>query len=301
MDSLKIGMIGLDTSHVTAFAKLINDVNDDHHVPGGRVTIAYPGGSPDFPLSINRVEGFTEELRVQYGVEIVATPEEVAERCDAILLESADGRVHLEQFARIASYGKPVFIDKPLALTAADAEEIGRLAVQHGIPVMSASSLRYTDIMNIEIEREDGGAIIGADVHGPMSVEPTQSYYFWYGIHMAEMLFAIMGHGCEEVCAVSSESHDLITGRWKDGRIGTLRGNRSGSYQFGALVHRTGGSTYVDASSPTKPAYAGLLEQVMLMFVTGRPSLQWEDTVAIIRFLEKAEESRAKGTAVRFN
>lgn len=301
MDSLKIGMIGLDTSHVTAFAKLINDVNDEHHVPGGRVTIAHPGGSPDFPLSINRVEGFTEELRVQYGVEIVDTPEEVAERCDAILLESADGRVHLEQFARIASYGKPVFIDKPLALTAADAEEIGRLAAQHGIPIMSASSLRYTDVLHTEIEREDGGAIIGADVHGPMSVEPTQSYYFWYGIHMAEMLFAIMGKGCEEVSAVSSESHDLITGRWKDGRIGTLRGNRSGSYRFGALVHRTGGSAYVDASSPTKPAYAGLLEQVMLMFASGRPTLQWEDTVAIIRFLEKAEESRATGMPVRFN
>ncbi|UVI30724.1 Gfo/Idh/MocA family protein [Paenibacillus spongiae] len=301
MDSIKIGMIGLDTSHVTAFTKLINDVNHEHHVPGGRVTAAYPGGSPDFPLSINRVEGFTEELRNQYGVEIVATPEEVAERCDAILLESADGRVHLEQFRRIASYGKPVFIDKPLALKAADAEEIGRIAAKHGIPVMSASSLRYTDALIAELEREGAGMITGADVHGPMPVEPTQSYYFWYGIHTAEMLFAIMGTGCEEVYASSSESHELITGRWRDGRIGTIRGSRDGSYQFGALVHRTKGSAYINASAAARPAYAGLMEQVIAMFKTGRPSLNWEETIAIIRFLEKAEESRTSGAAVRIH
>jgi len=40
------------------------------------------------------------------------------------MLESADGRVHPEQFRRIAPYGKPVFIDKPLAVSVRDAEEI---------------------------------------------------------------------------------------------------------------------------------------------------------------------------------
>ena len=85
--TLRLGMIGLDTSHAKAFTKLLNDPADAHHVPGGRVVAAYPGGSADFPLSIERVGGFTQELREHYGVSILETPEAVAEAVDALLIE----------------------------------------------------------------------------------------------------------------------------------------------------------------------------------------------------------------------
>src|SRR5436190_16796273 len=38
---LRIGMIGLDTSHAIAFTKLINDARDPSHVPGGKVIAAF--------------------------------------------------------------------------------------------------------------------------------------------------------------------------------------------------------------------------------------------------------------------
>ena len=103
MKELKVGIIGLDTSHVVAFTGLLNDKNHEYHIPGGKVLVAYPGGSPDFELSIGRVKGFTEELQTKYGVEIVDSVEAVAEASDAILLESVDGRVHLEQFKRLSA------------------------------------------------------------------------------------------------------------------------------------------------------------------------------------------------------
>ena len=53
MSDLRIGMIGLDTSHVTAFAGLLNDPQNPHHVPGAKVTVAFPGGSPDFEASMD--------------------------------------------------------------------------------------------------------------------------------------------------------------------------------------------------------------------------------------------------------
>lgn len=298
MTSLGIGLIGLDTSHANAFTKLLHDLEDTYHVPGARVIAAYPGGSPDFPLSISRVNGFTKDLQQKYGVRIVDTPEEVAEQCDALMLLSADGRVHLELFQRIAPYGKPVFIDKPLVLRTAEAIEIGSIAAANGILVMSASSLRYATSLKLELDQAEKGSIIGADVHGPMEIEPTQSRYFWYGIHAAEMLFAIMGQGCREVAATSTEGHDLITGTWSDGRIGTVRGNRDGNYKFGALIHRKTESDYVDAASSGKPFYADLLEQVIPMFATGQTVLPFEQSVEVIRFLEAAEESRATGIAV---
>lgn len=294
---ISIGIVGLDTSHVSAFTKLLNDESQPYHVPGGKVTVAFPGGSPDFELSASRVEGYTQELSRDYGVRIVDSPEQVAEQCDAILLESVDGRVHLEQFRRIVKYGKPVFIDKPFTVSSKEAQEIVRLAQQHQVPIMSSSSLRYSEelVKQLAPEAAEGQPVIGADTYGPMAIQPTQPGYFWYGIHSVEMLYAIFGKGCEEVRAFATEDHDVIVGRWADGRIGTVRGNRKGNNGFGATIHRADRSIHVDASASAKPYYASLLEQVMDMFRTGRPSLDIEETLEIIRFIEAANESRESG------
>lgn len=296
--ALRIGIIGLDTSHVTAFTKLLNDSSDASHVPGGRVIAAYPGGSADFPLSIGRVGGFTQELREQYGVSIMETPEAVAESVDALLLESADGRVHLEQFRATAPYGRPVFIDKPLALSSREAYEIAELAQQYDIPVMSASALRYSEGLVHALEEADGG-ITGADAFGPMHFEPTQPGYYWYGIHTAELLYRAMGTGCREVVVAANDDFDVITGIWQDGRIGTVRGSRRPGQGFGATLHTGGGTRLVDVSKDGRPFYASLLVEVMKLFKTGEPGIPLTETLEIIRFLEAANESRVTGQRVK--
>ncbi|GAE06917.1 hypothetical protein [Paenibacillus sp. JCM 10914] len=80
--TITIGMIGLDTSHVSIFSKMLHDQEHPYYIPGGRVTAAFPGGSPDFELSISRVEGYTEELAA-WGTEIMDSPADVAKSVDA--------------------------------------------------------------------------------------------------------------------------------------------------------------------------------------------------------------------------
>lgn len=201
MDELKIGMIGLDTSHVVAFTKLLNRPENEYHVPGGRVVVAFPGGSPDMELSHSRVKGFTEQMRDKFSVEIVDSPKAVAEKCDAILLESVDGRVHLEQFREIASYGKPVFIDKPFAISSNDALEMVQLAKRYRTPLMSASALRCAENLTNTLAKLEGKDILGADTYGPLALEEHHGL-FWYGIHTAEMLFRILGKGCKQVTVI---------------------------------------------------------------------------------------------------
>lgn len=290
-NEMRIGMIGLDTSHVLAFTQLLNDSNHEFHVPGGKVVAAFPGGSPDFELSISRVEGFTNKLREQFDVQIVDSPEAVAEICDALLLESADGRVHLEQFRRIAPFGKPIFIDKPLSIRSDEAREIAELAKHYNIPIMSTSALRYAEGLAAALYAPHQSPIIGADTYGPMAIEPTQTGYFWYGIHSVEMLFAILGRDCESVTTFSTADHDILVGKWRDGRLGTVRGNRAGNGHFGATIHREEKSDVVDISSQSKPYYASLMERVMNMFQTMEPDLTIEETLEVIRFIEAANES----------
>ncbi|WP_233455114.1 Gfo/Idh/MocA family oxidoreductase [Paenibacillus elgii] len=242
--ALRIGIIGLDTSHVTAFTKLLNDPLDANHVPGGRVVAAYPGGSADFPLSMDRVGGFTQELRGQYGVSMMETPEAVAESVDALLLESADGRVHLEQFRAIAPYGKPVFIDKPLALSSREAYEIAELAQQYDIPVMSASALRYSEGLvgaMAEAERSHYGSRC-------LRTDASRTARRWgtTGTDSGRAAVRVMGTGCREVVVTANDDFDVITGVWQDG--GSVRPGQPRPGQSFAMLHTGGGPRLVDVS-----------------------------------------------------
>lgn len=297
MGKLKIGIIGLDTSHVIAFTKLLNNPDDEHHVPGAEVVVAFPGGSRDMELSYTRVEGFTNQLREDFAVEIVDSIESVAEKSDAILLESVDGRVHRDQFEKIAPFKKPVFIDKPFATSSSDAREIKRLADQYQTPVMSSSALRYSVSVSEAIEASVGQNPYGLDAYGPLALEANHGL-FWYGIHTAEILYRALGTGCKQVTVTKTADHDLIVGEWQDGRIGTLRGNRKGNNTFGAMIHTEAGTHQIDVTKDPKPFYAGLLDEIIPFFKTGKSPIDIEETLEIARFLEAANESRELGKTV---
>lgn len=293
ISNLNIGIIGLDTSHVTAFTKLLNDSTTPYHIKGGKVVIAFSGGSPHFEPSISRVEKFTEELKNNYDVRIVSSIEEVANNSDAILLESVDGAVHYEQIKEIISRQKPIFVDKPFSVNTYEARKMVELAAYYGTPLMSSSALRYSESLNNILNNTDKGEIIGADCFGPMEI--NQAGYFWYGIHTVEMLFTILGQGASSVKTVKTANHDVLIAKWKDGRIGTVRGNRKGNNQFGAVIHFEKGSEYVNVDLDDKPYYASLLEQIMGFFADGNTRVPLEETIEIIRFIEAATDSSCKG------
>src|SRR5215472_3254405 len=128
---LRIGIIGCDTSHVIAFTETLNNPQAQGHVPGGKVVAAFKGGSPDLPSSASRVEGYSKTLKEKYNVTFYDTIEELCQQVDVVLLESVDGRPHLEQVRPVLKARKPVFIDKPAAASLRDAATIFRLAKEN--------------------------------------------------------------------------------------------------------------------------------------------------------------------------
>jgi hypothetical protein len=164
---------------------------------------------------------------------------------------------------------------------------------------MSASALRYSAALTETLAAgADDGRVTGADCFGPMIFEATQPGYFWYGIHTAEMLYAVMGPGCIDVTVSSTPQHDIVVGRWDDGRIGALRGNRSGNYRFGAVIHRENGSAFADIAAHPRPFYSSLLERVIQFFQEKRTPLAIAESIEVIRFLEAANESKHTGKSV---
>jgi hypothetical protein len=295
---IRLGIIGTDTSHVIAFTKFFNDPLSPDHVPGAVIVAAYKGGSPDIESSAKRVNGYAEELRTKWKIKFYPDIAELCKNVDGILLESVDGRVHLEQVKPVFAAHKPVFIDKPLASTLADAREIARLGKESGTPWFSESSLRYGIATQMKVPD-----IQGVITWGPGPLEPHhQLDLSWYAIHPIEMLYALMVKGCVEVTRTYSEDVDVITGRWKDGRIGTVRALRPyGTY--GAVVFRakpktekSEGSTIADQSNPKMTeGYRPMLVDIVKFFETKEPPVSNEETLEVFAFMDAAQRSKEAG------
>ena len=288
---LRAGIIGLDTSHVVAFTQLLNASSPKPELAGVRVVAAYPGGSPDLPTSRNRVAGYTKELREKYGVAIVESIEELLPRVDVVLLESVDGRPHLEQARPVFRARKPVFIDKPVAGSLADAVAIFELARESNTPCFSSSSLRFSPEIAAMRHNAKLGQVLGCAAYGPCELEQHHPDLFWYGIHGVEVLATIMGTGCESVSRVQTKDTELAVGVWKDGRVGTFRGIRHAPYAFGTTIFGSKGNL----SSRVDAGYEPLVIEIVKFFQTGQPPVSAAETLEVYAFMEAADESKRQG------
>lgn len=283
---LRAGIIGLDTSHVVAFTKILNGSNS----MGVRVVAAYRGGSQDIPSSWNRVDEYTKQLRDGFQVEIVDSIPALLEKVDVVLLESVDGRPHLEQARPVFKAKKPVFIDKPAAGSLVDAIKIYDLARESGTPCFSSSSLRYAPGIVAAKNNPKVGAVKGCDAFSPCSLEEHHPDLFWYGIHGVETLYTFMGTGCKTVARTQTDSTEFVTGVWDDGRVGTFRGAKNGG-AYGATVFGAKGHVL----APGEGAYGKLLEEICKFFKTGKAPVSAEETIEIMTFMEAADESKRQG------
>ncbi|MHB8522970.1 MAG: Gfo/Idh/MocA family protein [Limisphaerales bacterium] len=288
---LRAGMIGLDTSHVPAFAKLFNNPKATGDLAGIRIVAGYPGGT-DLPDSRNRVKGFTEELRGT-GIEIVDTIPALLDKVDVVLLESVDGRIHLQEATPVIKAGKPLFIDKPVAGSLADAIVIYELAKKYHVPCFSSSSLRFSPGIRELVTNEQLGTIAGAATWGPCSYQEGTPDMFFYGIHGVEPLFVLMGTGCQTVARIQARDADVLTGVWKEGRVGTYRGLRRNREEFGAVAFGTKGI----ARAGKEGGYEELCREIGKFFRTRQPPVTAEETIEIFAFMEAADESKRQGGA----
>jgi len=252
--------------------------------------VACPSPSFDMELSHTRVDEYTTLLRDHYQVSIVESAEHVTEQSDLILITSVDGSKHLEIFKRVVSFGKPVFIDKPLSLSSEVAKEIFSLAEHHGTPVMSSSSLRYADSLLKTLQEK--GTPNGVYLAGPTPIINDLPGYFWYGIHMVEMLVTIFGVSYKEIHVHNNEKNEVITAEWEDGRFGIIKGDNIWHSRFEAFLHYEEETVHLPIYEDAKPYYASLLEEVVEYGRSGVCPIDKEETLTVIRLIEEANDRR---------
>jgi len=287
-DEIRVGIIGLDTSHAIAFTKDLNDPKAEGDLAICRVVAVYPKGSPDIESSVSRVPKYTEEIQAM-GVEVVPSIEDLLSRVDAVLLETNDGRPHLEQLLPVLKAKKRVFIDKPIAGSLTDAVLIFEASKKYGVPLFSSSSLRF-GAKTLAVRDGAIGKVTYCQTSSPASLEKTHPDLFWYGIHGVESLFTVMGTGCESVVRSKTDDGKIkVEGKWKGGRTGVfLEGSG-----YSGIAKGEKGESEVGSYDGYKP----LVVEIAKYFRTGEVPVSPEETLEIYAFMEAADESKRQGGA----
>jgi predicted dehydrogenase len=287
--TLRVGIIGLDTSHVPAFTKAFNKEPADPEMQNCRVVAAYPFGSRDIESSASRIPKYTAEVK-ELGLEVVDSIDALLGKVDCVLLETNDGRPHLEQALQVFRAGKPLFIDKPTGSNLSEVVAIFQAAEHFGVPMFSSSSLRYAAGAQA-IRGGKVGKVLGCDAYSPCALEPTHVDLYWYGIHGVESLYTCMGIGCESVTHTSTDDFELAVGRWSDGRIGTFRGLRAGKTGYGGTAF---GEKGIEPIGPYG-GYRPLVVEIAKFFRSGEVPIDPAETVELYAFMQAASESKRRG------
>jgi len=308
-EPIKVGVIGLDNYQAVAFTELFHNPKATGDLAGIKVIAAFPAGSPDIEESVRELPKWTDGIK-KLGVEIVASPEEVLKQVDAVMVMSVDGRAHLNQVKAALKAGKPVFVGRPLAASLDDVVELFRYAKEVKTPIFSCSQHRFSPGFIGMRKHEEVGDVLGADVYGGCPREPHHPDLFWHAVHGIETLYTIMGPGCESVTRVSTDTADVVTGVWKDGRVGTFRGIRKGIPKYSATVFGNKGVSTagiyghgvpVKGVVPLNDRYMGYEAtaiEIAKFFKTKTVPVKPEETTELFAFMEAAEESKRQNGAV---
>lgn len=287
---VRIGILGLDTSHAVEFTMRLNDPASTNYVPGAKVIAALPVSSPDLPDSVSRVEGYTTTLRDKYGVRIVKDVPELTAAVDAIMILSLDGRPHLSQVKAVLEAKKPVFLDKPVAASLKDAVTIYELAETAEVPLFSSSAMRWSTGV-LESAAAKVSDVSGAICSGPSPKQIEHPNLFFYGIHATEALFTVLGSGCEQVTCTTSQGASVVTGKWRDGRLGTVYAMHVWPAEYKMTVF--GKDQVVEQKCGVD--YNPLVREIIKFFQTRTPPVTAAQTLEIYAFMEASDESIRRG------
>jgi len=295
---VQIGLVGLDSSHAPLFTRLLNGVLDARpEVLGGHVTAAFAGEpSVDLPLSVDRLSGYVGEVCGELGVPRVGSLDELAEACDAFVITGVDSRRRAQQLGAIVGYGKPVFVDKPFALSGALATAMLERARRAGVIVWGSSSKRFAPALQEALRRCPCPNRV--DVIGPLPEQPGIPGLFWYGVHQVEILYTALGAGCASVYADEDGDGVRVEGRWADGRLGTLGGARAWSRHISGTLSGDAGVARFDIDAFSDADAIGQLDAILATFRGAAAPAEPAEIIEIVRFLDAANTSMRTGLRV---
>jgi len=236
-----------------------------------------------------------EHLAALVGIdEVCDTPEQCTEGVDAVIIPD-DGSGSQYRYAVAAlEKGLPTFVDKPLAMTAKEAQQIAQVAKDHNAPLMSASSLRFVpDIIALRDEVRSGafGEVNLASVAG--GGDPI-----WYGIHALSLAYGVFEPGAVSCLNVGVPDRNVVRVRYAGGRDLMLIVGQPPQMCGGYQINVYGTKGWKSVTPSLKDLYIYLMERFLGLVRDQEVSVPIDEEVEVIAVLEAGQKSLAEGREV---
>jgi len=305
-DPVRVGIIAIDNYQSLAFTQLWHKPFEDNPDLGGlKVVAAWKGGSPDIEETLVDAARWEPRL-IELGVKMEDSIDDVLRQCDAVMIMTIDGRVHRKLAEQALRARKPTYIGRPMAASLEDVIAIFDLAKECETPVFSCSQHRYSPGFSGMRNHPEVGEVLGCDVFGGCPTVSHHPDFFWHALHSFETLYAIMGPGALTVTRARTDDTELVTGVWRDGRIGSYRGIRRGAVKYSATVFGDKGvapAGIYGYAAPVKgvvpkgryKGYEGVATEIAKFFKTGQSPIEPAETIELFGFMEAAHESHRRG------
>jgi predicted dehydrogenase len=295
--TMRIGIIGIDSSHTPVFTNRVNTLNKEGKTPCKVTAFWDPGrhewAHPDGPEQSKKDVAKWREDTIKDGANQVGSIDELLKNVDGVMVLNISGHRHLELAVPALAKGLPTYVDKPLTCSIDQAKALLNISRQYKARCYSASSLRFiTEIP--KLDKEKLGKIVAIDAYGNGEVQDLMPGLWHYGCHTIEMVDAIFkwsgqGAGVKRISAIEFPDRHLFDMDYHDGRYVRCRMERKGSWSFGATVHGEKGvqQFVVDFA----PVYTRLVEGMVKFFEGKEAPVDLRDIVETVGVMQAGNES----------
>jgi len=156
--------------------------------------------------------GIRDRLTKQYpGTLVTDSVSALLERVEAVVIASS-ARTHAELGRKAVEAGIPALVEKPFALTVADAEGLADLAARRGVPVLAGHLLEYHPVVE-QLRRLVSERALG-DLYYLYSqrvnlgqVRPDENALWSFGPHDVSVALFLLG---DLPCTVAAQGHSYL-------------------------------------------------------------------------------------------
>ena len=293
---IRFGLVGTNTSHAPAFAKIFNGTAEQPAALEGGTIIAVWGDEQAEARTMREQRRLPDAhtLAATYQIAtVVDDPAAMIGQIDAVLVVDDTGLgAHHGRLARpFIAAGLPTYIDKPMTLELEEAIALFDLAEQHNAPLMSASALRFArEIADLKQRAESFGTLSSV-----ISVGPGD--WFNYGVHAVEMYQTLVGPGARWVQAFSTAQRDVVVIGYDEAPTVVVETLRDAGYVFHITAYGANGWGQCEVKD-FDAFYTRMMAGVLEMAQTGRSPVSRADTLEVLAVLHAAQRSSETGARV---
>ena len=183
----RIAILGCENSHANTFLDYVI----------GRENIKKKYSDIEVVGVFSEDAAAMEKLHDTYGVSTVDSYDAFVGKVDGIIVTARHGDNHLKYAKPYLELGIPMFIDKPITVSEADALELREALVKNNIKVSGGSVCKYPDLIGElakAVKEESYGKVYGGMLRAPVSIDNPYGGFFFYSQHLVQAMCSVFGY-----------------------------------------------------------------------------------------------------------